>query len=83
MAARIIGTPQRMMAIQAASKGEGKKIEAADNQASPEMTRKTMSLLVPPSSRSFSRGFIVVSYTYGGIGILQGEEWVKENCPVP
>ena len=49
-----IGTPQRMMATQAAEKGSGAS-KRLSKRAAPEIMRKAMSRFMPPSPRRYSR----------------------------
>ena len=72
-ASRIIGTPQRMMATQAGSKGRpGASPKMLTSRETPPKTRQMTSFLTPPhSSRASSFSIqIRLSDTYGGIGII-------------
>ena len=69
-ASRIIGTPQRTMAIHAASKGSGSRSSRLTNSASPDKTRQTTSFRTPPHVRNCSSRFINSLLSHRGIGIL-------------
>ena len=65
MASRMMGSPHRIMAIQAASKGSGSKSNRLTISDRPPRTRQRMSLVVPPHSStasSFSMTFCVITY---------------------
>ena len=53
-ASRMIGTPHRMIAIHAGSNGRGRMSKMLRNRAIPPITRKAISLFVPPHSSRFS-----------------------------
>ena len=54
-ASRMMGIPQRTMAIQAGSKGRFPQPKMLQRRAIPPMTSRVMSFLVPPHSRKASR----------------------------
>ena len=57
-ASRIIGSPQKTIAIQAASKGIGRKGKMLNSRAMPETASRTTSFLIPPRFSSHSIFFI-------------------------
>ena len=75
-ASMMIGMPQRMIAIQAASKGSGIRSNRLMISDRPPRTRKAMSFRIPPSSIKasvFSINLFIMKpphYTYRGIPIL-------------
>ena len=74
-ASKTMGTPQRITAAQAASKGSwGSRSKMLTSRAMPERTRQVTSFFTPPHSRKRSRAWIIQTasflYTYGGICIL-------------
>ena len=70
-ASKRMGTPQRIIATQAASKGRGSKWKMLMTKEIPERTRQAMSFFSPPHSKNRSNACIEHPsfYTYGGICI--------------
>ena len=59
IASRMMGTPQRSTAAQAASKGSwGRRSKMLTSRAAPERTRQVTSFFTPPHSRNRSRAWI-------------------------
>ena len=72
-ASSTIGTPQRMMATQAASKGRpgASSKMLTSSEAAPRMRNATSFFTPPHSSRASSFSICIrLSYTYRGIGII-------------
>ena len=72
-ASSMMGTPQRMMATQAASKGRpgASSKMLTSSETAPRMRNATSFFTPPHSSRASSFSICIrLSYTYGGIGII-------------
>ena len=75
-ASRMMGTPQRMMATQARSRGNGRHCSRLPTTAAPEITSRVMSFLMLPSSRKRSSASMALFiknpslYTQWGMRIL-------------
>ena len=80
-----IGIPQRIIAIHAASNGNGFQLKMLISRATPEITSNIISFFVPPSSISCStlsmtfRIMIPSFYTYRGISILY---WYRNSLSI-
>ena len=76
MASSTMGTPHRMMATHAMSKGRGCHFSRLASITRPEITSSVTSFLMPPHSSSFSNfsinAFILFDsfYTIQGMGII-------------
>ena len=82
IASRIIGTPHKIIAIQAASNGNGVKSKILITRARPEITNKVTSRFVPPHSKSssnFSKMNPPLIYPYGYIHIVPIGVWVVKR----
>ena len=88
IASRIMGRPQRTMAIHAASKGKGCRPKKLTAKKTPEMPRNAMSRRVPPQASSVSSlwmmsmsdsSFVYSRYLYGYIKPI-GVWVVNKGC---
>ena len=70
-ASRMMGMPQRIMAIHAISNGKGSILSRLQITAAPEITRKVISLGMPPHSSSCS-SFSIRCFILGPFSIHKG-----------